>query len=189
MLIAGIQNRVFVPPLQEVKSQFEGVDAKTLTHAAKITPKDRHINWREWSWTEIERRQRVLGSLWSVARPSSPRKVSDKEKYDPILAEPMERRVIFQEIEEISPDTVPEGALSQTGPGLPFTLSSTQRKRHDKALYVYSADNKLLRLNKLKFEGERFNDALIAAQKAHMFAPDVPDTAYSELIMFLNKLA
>lgn len=188
MLIRGIQNRVFVPPLQEVKSQFEGFDAKNLTHAAKITPKDRHINWKDWSWTEIQRRQRVLGSLWSVARPNFTRKVSDKEISDPFFVKSLEKRVIFQEIEEVSPGTVPEGALSQTGPGLPFTLGFAQRKLHDKALYVYSADNKLLRLNQLKFEGERFNDALIAAQKARMFALDDLGNGDSELIMFSNKL-
>lgn len=188
MLINGIRNRVFVPPLKEVKSQFEGINAKDLTHSPKITPEDRRIKWREWTWAEIKRRQRVLGSLWSIAKPAFARKLSDKELNDPFIKRPLEKRVIFDEIEEVSEDSVPGSYRMSSYPGTPFTLGSAQRTSHDKALYVYSADHKLLRLEKLKFEGERFNDALIAAQKARMFDVEELHVADSELRMFFKTL-
>lgn len=188
MLINGIRNRVFVPPLKEVKSQFEGVDAKDLTHAPKITPEDRRIKWREWTWTEIKRRQRVLGSLWSIAKPAFARKQSEKELHDGLIKRPQEKRVIFDEIEEVSEDSVPGSYRMSSSRGTPFTLGSAQRTAHDKALYVYSADKKLLRLKKLKFEGERFNDALIAAQKARMFDLEELQVEDSELSKFYRPL-
>lgn len=186
MLVDGIRRRVFVPPLKEVKSQFGESDAKYLTHAAKITPEDRRIKWQEWTWTEIRRRQRVLGSLWNVTSPAFAR--NDEEKNDTTLQQPREKRVIFDEIEEVTMDSVPKSYRMRHLPGLPFTIGSAQRKAHDKTLYVYSKDKKLLRLRRLKFEGEKYNDALIAAQKARMFDLEHLHVGDFELSVFFRTL-
>ncbi|PCH05086.1 Hypothetical protein PENO1_024210 [Penicillium occitanis (nom. inval.)] len=166
MLINGIRNRVFVPPLKEVKSQFEGFDAKDLTHAPKITPEDRHIQWIE-PWSEIKRRQRVLGPLWSLAVPAPNEHLSLEDPRHPFHHKQTWKRVIFDEIEEVPRDSIP-GFHGIFSPGLPFFFSPTQGKDRDKAMYVFSPDRKLLRLKKVKFEGDKFNDARIAAQKARV---------------------
>jgi methionyl-tRNA formyltransferase len=183
MLINGIRNRVFVPPLKEVKSQFNGSVARDLTHAAKITPEDRHIKWREWSWTDINRRQRVLSPLWSKAFIPAQKPSAEDPKNS------QWKRIIFDKIEEVSQDTVPESQWLSLLPGVPFIPSSpTQTKVHDKAMYVYTADGKLLRLKKLKVEGEKFNDALTAAQKAHMLSPKSFRATDAEFSLFFNPL-
>ncbi|KAE8556508.1 hypothetical protein EYB25_001209 [Talaromyces marneffei] len=183
MLLNGIRNCVFVPPLKEVESQFRGYDAKNLTHAAKITPEDRHIKWREWAWTDINRRQRVLSPLWSKALiPAQKPSAEDPKNFQ-------WKRIIFDEIEEVSQDTVPGSQWLSLLPGVAFTPGNpTQNKIHDKALYIYTTDGKLLRLNRLKVEGDRFNDALTAAQKAHMFSPKSFRATDAEFSLFYNPL-
>jgi methionyl-tRNA formyltransferase len=225
MLINGIRNRVFVPPLKEIKPQlyeFDQIPApetpvpnldpctipsisefftskgakmpvnesrdrepvspweevepqsnrprrKILTHAPKITPEDRHIDWQEfdWKWSEIKRRQRVLGPLWSLAIPAPNEPLSLEDPRHPFHHRQTWKRVIFDEIEEVPRDSIP-GFHQLFTSGVPFFFSPTQGKDRDKALYVFSLDRKLLRLKKLKFEGEKFNDARIAAQKARV---------------------
>jgi len=61
MLVQGIKDRVFVPPLVDV-GWYKPDDMK---HAPKITPEDRRIDWIHWSSEMIDRRNRALGRLWS----------------------------------------------------------------------------------------------------------------------------
>ena len=66
ILVDGIRDGLFVRPLEDVgwrKPETEG----SLIHAGKIRPEDRHIDWANWTWAEISKRNRVVGPLWSNA--------------------------------------------------------------------------------------------------------------------------
>jgi len=63
ILIQGLRDRVFVPPLADIRPQGSEHDIK---HAPKITPEDRHIDWRSWTSVTIGRRHRALGRLWCL---------------------------------------------------------------------------------------------------------------------------
>lgn len=175
MLVNGIRNRVFVPPLKEIHSRAPD----NLTHAAKITPEDRHIDWQKWTWIEISRRQRVLNPLWGKALVPT-QKTGDHAK------DFQWKRIIFDEIENISEDSVPGSKWLALLPGVPFIPSHVRKGQ--RALYIYTVDGQLLRLGKLKVEGEKFNDALIAAQKARMFSPNKVRFTDAEFSIFNNPI-
>jgi methionyl-tRNA formyltransferase len=62
MLVKGIEEKLFVPPLRDVCEALP--PPVHQSHAPKITPSDREINWANWSASEILLRDRVLGRLW-----------------------------------------------------------------------------------------------------------------------------
>lgn len=73
ILVRGIEDGVFVPPLRDVSGGTEiGTEAEAadsqrlqLAHAPKISPADREINWASWTAEEILLRDRALGGrLW-----------------------------------------------------------------------------------------------------------------------------
>jgi methionyl-tRNA formyltransferase len=61
MLVQGIRDKVFVPPLQSVG----WYDRKTLIPAPKITAADRQIDWAKMAPAIIDRNHRALGRLWN----------------------------------------------------------------------------------------------------------------------------
>ena len=63
MLADGIRNRIFVPPLGELALPAPPQD---LTHAPKITSKDKEIDWLNWDAATVGRRYRALGPLWNM---------------------------------------------------------------------------------------------------------------------------
>ena len=69
MLVQGLQDRLFVPPLVDVGFSSLEYDSKSPNgrerHAAKITPEDKHINFLEWGGDQIYRHYRALGRLWT----------------------------------------------------------------------------------------------------------------------------
>lgn len=180
MLVNGIRNRVFVPPLKEVASSAAACDDSQLTHAAKITPEDRHMKWQQWTWTEINRRQRVLRSLWSKALVPVHKSGDDTQEF-------LWKRLILEEIEVVSHESVPGSQWLTLLPGVPFIPSPTRSGR-DKAIYVYTADGRLLRLSRVKVEGDKSNDALIATKKARMLSPNIVRFADAEFSLFYNPL-
>jgi methionyl-tRNA formyltransferase len=76
LLVRGIEEGVFVPPLRDVSGEA-GTAADYLlpepVHAPKISPADREIDWASWTADEILLRDRALGgrlwdgSLWARA--------------------------------------------------------------------------------------------------------------------------
>lgn len=63
LLCDTIDKGLFIEPIRDL-----GIDhpADSLSHAPKITPEDRHIDWKTWSADEIQLRDRVLGRLWDT---------------------------------------------------------------------------------------------------------------------------
>lgn len=159
LLVDGINDGLFVPPVKAAGwVPTEG--NKDLVHAAKIKPEDRHIDWPNWTMQDITRRSRVIGPLWS--RALVPTNVSD--------ASPSfyQKRVILTQVEEVDP---PKGSNSfSLVPGLPFTNASHPvGPKKGRALYVYTRDGKVLRIDQMKVEGEAVAEGLRAAVKARMF--------------------
>lgn len=69
LLVRGIEDGVFVPPLEGVRfvggGEGAGCEAPRPVHAPKIRPADREIDWRSWTSDEISLRDRALGGrLW-----------------------------------------------------------------------------------------------------------------------------
>lgn len=66
LLVKGLQDRVFVPPLLEQRRKDYTMPAK-LTHALKITPEDKKILWRgQDTRRAVPLQYRALGRLWST---------------------------------------------------------------------------------------------------------------------------
>jgi methionyl-tRNA formyltransferase len=63
MLVRGISEKLFVPPHHDVCQSLPAASTQP-SHAPKISPSDREINWQTWSSSEILLRDRVLGRLW-----------------------------------------------------------------------------------------------------------------------------
>ncbi|KAG5297489.1 mitochondrial formyl-methionyl-tRNA transformylase [Histoplasma ohiense] len=160
MLVAGIRNRIFAPPLKSVgwrKPDNEGA----LRHAGKIQPEDRHINWRSWTAQEIFRRQRVLGPLWNNVVIGTGSSVSGNSEQT--------KRIIFTKMALV--ESIPHVLDSvKIGPGVVFTLSDAQTSASelDQPLYVTTCDRKTLRIDEIKVQGQHSAPAYRAAKKANM---------------------
>lgn len=64
MLVQGIRDRLFVPPLQDV-GVYKLEEGQTLVHAGKITSSHHQVEWAERSGEEVYRQYRALGRLWN----------------------------------------------------------------------------------------------------------------------------
>lgn len=99
LLVEGIENGVFVPPLVKVS----GPKPALLRHAPKITSVDKQINWRCWCSSIIDRRRRALGRLWTN-----------------IWVDANEvRRFLFEDIEIVAiPDALTKIGVTETNPAI-----------------------------------------------------------------------
>ncbi|EEH43410.1 methionyl-tRNA formyltransferase [Paracoccidioides brasiliensis Pb18] len=157
MLVEGIRNRVFVPPLKGV-GWLKPVEGVSLRYAGKITSEDRHINWKSWTADEISRCQRVLGLLWNNAVV----RVAPGGNHE-------HKRVIFTKMEVV--DSIPGSPCStQIDPGLVFAVSDpeTETDGLDQSLYVTTSDKKIFRIHEIKVQGQSSAPAYRAAKKANM---------------------
>jgi methionyl-tRNA formyltransferase len=175
MLVETIEKGLFVPPVSV--SSIEQIGE--ASHAPKITPEDRHIDWTNWTLTEIKRRNRVIGPLWSKALCSS------NPADGPLKFQ--RKRVIFTDTEEVDP---PKGCDSfSVLPGLPFTNASHPvEPKKTRQLYVFTVDGKVLRINRMKVEGEQDAEGLRAAIKARMFGDRAFHYEGRDLTPFRNPL-
>lgn len=178
MLVDGINDGLFVPPVKDAGWRANEA-TENLTHASKIKPEDLHIDWANWTMLEINRRNRVLGSLWSKAL------VASKPSDGPLTFQ--QKRVILTETEEVEP---PKGCDTlAVVPGLPFVNAPFPvEPKKGRALYVFTRDGKVLRINKMKVEGEATADGLRAAIKARMFGDRSFQSEGVEFTAFRNPL-
>lgn len=108
-------------------------DNSSLRHAPKITAADREIDWKNWTATDFERRDRVLERLWSRIR------VRDR-----ITKQVHEKRVVFQgfvvlpEYFSKTLDVPPD--IMNTDGGYIFLVTKP--------------DGKILRIDSMTIEGE-----------------------------------
>lgn len=59
MLVETLRQRLFVPPISEIKSTYQASVAR------KVTSDDNHISWQDWSADEMKLRAEMLGSVWT----------------------------------------------------------------------------------------------------------------------------
>ncbi|KAJ5913537.1 hypothetical protein N7504_002420 [Penicillium tannophilum] len=179
ILVNGIDNGLFVPPLKDAGWRAaEGTD--DLIHAGKIKPEDRYIDWPNWSLLDIKRRNTVLESLWSNAlAPVTAADGSTSFQY---------KRVIFTDIEEVKP---PKGSdCFSVVPGLPFANAAHPvGPKKGRELYVFTKDGKVLRINKMKVQGEADAEGLRAAIKARMFGDQSFQSEGMDFTPFRNPLS
>ncbi|KAI4103049.1 MAG: hypothetical protein LQ339_004413 [Xanthoria mediterranea] len=71
MLLQSLEDGLFVPPIKEAGWYKSALTSRDFTHASKIGPKDRHLDWTKWSADDILRRQRVIGPLWNTTETCS----------------------------------------------------------------------------------------------------------------------
>lgn len=163
ILVDGIRKGLFVPPLEYGGQQH--VDKTQVTHAVKLTTGDRHLEWNSWDCQTINRRNRVIGPLWNETTVWNSRAETFQRK-----------RVILTEIEEVQPLEGCEKFAAH--PGLPF--SAIVNKKEKESLYVWTADKKLIRLHRMKVEGDQDIDAFRAASRNKMFTEDPADVVRSK---------
>ncbi|KAJ5678686.1 hypothetical protein N7462_006930 [Penicillium macrosclerotiorum] len=178
LLVDGIKNGLFVPPLRDAGwSSHESENP--LIHAAKIKPEDRHVDWANWTLMDFNRCNRVLGSLWSKALVST-----NHADGNPSF---QQKRVILTDIEEVDP---PKGSeIFSVVPGLPFVNAPRPvEPKKNRALYVFTRDSKVLRVNQMKVEGEPVAEGLRAAIKARMFGDQSFRSGGAEFTTFRNPL-
>ncbi|KAJ5670309.1 uncharacterized protein N7477_005672, partial [Penicillium maclennaniae] len=178
LLVDGIKDGLFVPPLKDVGWRAQE-KPENLTHATKIRPENLHIDWANWTMLEINWRKRVLGPLWSKAL------VGSNASDGPLTFQ--QKRVILTETEEVDP---PKGCDTlAVVPGLPFVNAPCPvEPKKGRALHVFTRDGKVLRINKMKVEGEAVADGLRAAIKARMFGDRSFQSEGVEFTTFRNPL-
>ncbi|KAJ0336973.1 hypothetical protein COL26b_009938 [Colletotrichum chrysophilum] len=76
MLVDGLRRGLHIPPLKDVGWKPTEGEQEMLCHAPKLAKRDSQIDWSTWSADDIVLRQRVLGSLWSMALADRERKKS-----------------------------------------------------------------------------------------------------------------
>ncbi|KAK2749630.1 Methionyl-tRNA formyltransferase [Myotisia sp. PD_48] len=161
MLIDGIRNRLFVPPLSPIIPR----PSHQLRHARKIHPSDRNLDWSSWTWDTIHRRQKIIGPLWNnaLSLPNLP-KNPDKR---------LHRRIIYENLRLV--EGIPGvTSLPEIGHGIPFALSGPLGARDVRSLYVITCDKKLVEIQRLKVEGSVMSRAFGASLKARFFNQNSP---------------
>lgn len=159
MLVQGLRDRVFVPPLQAVgvatiEDDRINPPGYRRKHATKITPEDRKISLLDWEGDRIYRHYRALGRLWT----------------DVWITAKTPRRLIFEDITLIdkpdafwihSSENIDEDA-DGTRPLLPhFIVASKWPGSWHPVLYVEDGDGVIfktvktaLRVGRITVEGQ-----------------------------------
>ncbi|KAK2801858.1 Methionyl-tRNA formyltransferase [Onygenales sp. PD_10] len=174
MLVQGIRNRVFVPPLKDV-GWISKDSPFARQYAGKITPEERHVDWKNWPSDEIIRRQRLIGPVWGNAIISSSKSEECVERREI-------KRLIFKDLEileekdysgpidlvHVHESNIRPGTVFIAPTKKPETCISDTGNDSDTALYVYTLDRKIIQINEMQVESLKPGRALIAARKANI---------------------
>lgn len=143
MLVDGIRNKIFVPPLEEVGWHGREDDTTSLRHAPKITPEDKHIKWRRWTSVELSRRNRILGPLWNLT-----------------VSEEGPRRLLFPTVQLHCARRVEE---LDSNPGFPVGRLYYRSRRGSSEtgpVLVNTVDQTTVEIPQIKIEGEQAKPAI-----------------------------
>ncbi|KAK4549654.1 hypothetical protein LTR36_004955 [Oleoguttula mirabilis] len=140
LLAKGIYDGVFIPPLQECGNSEREV---IPSHAPKITPEDRHIDWRTWTAEDIILRDRVLGRLW------------DNTTYGLCMhpdrsSLPLHRRATFHGPWRVEQGAGGSSSLAEGRPGTPLLSKCDTPSQFG----IVTADNRLVVPAEITIEGE-----------------------------------
>lgn len=170
MLVKGLRDRVYVPPLQHVGSPQVEQGGRLLRHAPKIIPEDRHVDWDTWTADRILRTHSVLGPLWNKTQSF-------------LGGQLQEKRIIwaagFQKLHEPIPNVPDSGHPVVTGL---FSKSP--------ALCTKTCDGHTLLVDQVKIEGEATRRAWHAIQRHGMITlPSDKSNAEHDFALFRAKLS
>ncbi|KAH8821018.1 methionyl-tRNA formyltransferase family protein [Xylogone sp. PMI_703] len=162
LLVQGIRDKVYVPPLLEVGWHKQTDPDEEFRHAPKITPRDRNIDLSSWTSVEIERRNRVLGRLWTRGLSD------DRTDSDKLII----KRFVLEDLEITSlPKEMSNGAtLSGEGRNKFKVLIGDEEVtlpyiEDANSIIVPTCDGMGLRIKEITIEGEARKPASIAIQK------------------------
>jgi methionyl-tRNA formyltransferase len=152
LLVKGIRDRVFVPPLVDV-GKF---DSENIKHAPKITPQDKMILWDEWDAETIYARHRALGRLWTTLSRG------DNEN--------LTKRIIFEDFEVLEmpwlPDfeaTYPSVVPEHKGNGV-YQFCYYVRNGEG-PVYIFCKDRTTLKVREITVEGGGKKSAYMAMRE------------------------
>ena len=151
MLVQGIRDRIFVPPLHDVGWHEDDPQLTELRHAPKITPEDRHIDWGKWTAEEILRRHQVIGPLWNFAQSSAAGKIRTQ-------------RIIWPS----GFSKLPHSDENILRPGHPILQSLDFPAENPRSLLIRTCDGFTLQTDEVKIEGGRVENASVACKRAGM---------------------
>jgi methionyl-tRNA formyltransferase len=175
MLVRGIRNRIFIPPIED-RRWYKGVkmngggtasgsqnkeqdDPANLRLAPKITPEDRHINWGPWTGDAIVRRNRVLGPLWNTMR----LKVNGGVE---------KRRIILSNLKkgDVGSDQLPIYKTRLPFVEIDIANSVPSKPAFSGPLMVKTSNGDIIEIGELKVEGSKGGEATAVAAKASLFS-------------------
>ena len=154
MLVNGLRDRLFVPPLVDV-GKF---DCKQPQRAPKITKEDTRITGRHWqNAAAIHSRHRALGRLWATLK----------------FGDGNAKRVIFEDFELLPLSAIPDDAYVWV-PEVLKPVGNVQKSRWEKrgskgedAIYIRCMDH-ALRVSQITIEGKKKK----AASKMALMDPE-----------------
>lgn len=154
ILMKGIRERLFVPPLEQVGWHKGGRDLLGIQPAPRFQASDRKLDWRVWDANRILRTDRVLGGLWNMAIPFTKHRTGTVSDH---------LRVTFSGFGVVDEDNLPH-----ISPGTPFQLCNERNSQ----LLVWTCDGRVLELKELKIEGDQKREASLAAKRARLLHPE-----------------
>ncbi|KAH7407856.1 methionyl-tRNA formyltransferase [Cadophora sp. MPI-SDFR-AT-0126] len=161
ILVDGLQNRSFVPPLVE-DTRWRHKLPKKLTHAAKITPKDKKVHWHtKTAAVDIPAHQNALGRLWTTVL------VDPKTQKRLILedSETVDRPEVFRHVSEVESFQRYQDRVSQKlGRSVHFFVEDPETFQpvlyvEDGSAVVFRTPTEGVRVKRITAEGQETKDA------------------------------
>lgn len=149
MLVRAIEDRSFIPPVENRGSCKDTHSIPGLKYAPKITTKDRHIDWATWTTSDILRRHQIIGPLWNITEAST--KASSGESKEP-------KRIIWDRGFRLLNDEC--HLFPAIGHPIIVGLHGSTQK-----LYIRTCDGQILVADEVKIEGQTTSEAVHAAKR------------------------
>ena len=158
MLVQGIIEGIYAPPLEELQQQSGNTSTPLLRPAPKIVPEDRHIDWKSWTSETILRRQRILGSLWNSLFFTEE---CSQQAYH--------KRIIwysgFEKVTDFS-KPFPPGQVR-----ISANAQTSRQEEADPHIYLSTVDGQVLRAGMVKIENKRPQRAIGAVRNLPIREP------------------
>ncbi|KAG4423041.1 hypothetical protein IFR04_003817 [Cadophora malorum] len=161
ILVEGLQNRLFVPPLVE-DTRWQHKLPQKLTHAAKITPKDKKVYWYTKSAAlDIPARQNALGRLWTtvLVDPKTPKRLILE------ASETVGRPEVFRRMNKVESVRKYKDRISkEMGRSIHFFVEDPEKFQpilyvEDGSAVIFLTPQKALRVKRMTVEGQGTKDA------------------------------
>ena len=154
LLLHSIKEGAFLPPVEKKGNLLLDADLRAIKSAPKITPEDRHIDWRTWTAEKIFRTHSVVGRLWN--------KICLNDRGGSARGA-LSKRVIWTSGFEAADDSF----VSGVEPGFPFLKDCG---RESASAYIQTCDHKCLEVKHITIEGGPKNHPESSSRHAGAFS-------------------